>query len=101
VVGIDRITTVLKRESMFKINHLNEPFAHLWFIGIIRVSRTKALVAHSWRELIQEGEGKEFAKFIMRRGHQRNIPSYEEFWFEILKSLELKYTLYQFRRVTK
>lgn len=34
VIGIYRLSAVLKREAMIKSNHPKEPIAYLWFIGV-------------------------------------------------------------------
>jgi hypothetical protein len=34
VIGIDRVSAILKRESMIKNNHPKNSFAYLWFIGV-------------------------------------------------------------------
>jgi GNAT superfamily N-acetyltransferase len=64
VVGIDRITTVLKRESMIKNNHPKEPFVHLWFIGVIPGEQNKGVGSAFMREVIQECERKKLPIYL-------------------------------------
>jgi hypothetical protein len=48
--------------------------------------------------VIQECERKKLPIYL-ETSTPKNIPFYEKFGFEIFKSLELNYTLYQLRRV--
>lgn len=34
VIGLNRVSAVLKREVMIRSNHPKEPIAYLWFIGV-------------------------------------------------------------------
>jgi hypothetical protein len=34
VIGLDRVSAVMKREALIKSNHPKEQFAYLWFIGV-------------------------------------------------------------------
>jgi hypothetical protein len=77
VIGIDRVNTVLKRESMIKNNHPKDSFAYLWFAECERKRRP----------------------IYLETSTQKNIPFYKKFGFEIFQSLNLNYTLYQLRRV--
>ena len=58
VIGIDRVSTVLKRESMIKSNHPKDSFAYLWFIGVNPVEQNKGIGSAFIQEVIAECERK-------------------------------------------
>ncbi|HEY0652249.1 MAG TPA: GNAT family N-acetyltransferase, partial [Chryseosolibacter sp.] len=56
VIGIDRVSAVLKREAMIKSNHPKEPIAYLWFIGVNPQLQGKGVGSAFIKEVIQECE---------------------------------------------
>ena len=98
VIGLDRVSTVLKREAVIKANHPKNPFAYLWFIGVNPQLQGKGVGSTFIQELIQECERKK-RPIYLETSTERNLPFYKKFGFEIFKSLQLSYTLYQLRRV--
>src|SRR5688572_4364881 len=58
VIGVDRVNTVLKRESMIKNNHPKDPFAYLWFIGVNPSEQNKGIGSAFILEVIAECERK-------------------------------------------
>lgn len=98
VIGIDRVNTVLKRESMIKNNHPKDSFAYLWFIGVNPIEQNKGIGTAFIQEVIAECERKR-RPIYLETSTQKNIPFYKKFGFEIFQSLNLNYTLYQLRRV--
>ncbi len=97
-IGIDRVITVLKRETMIKSNHPKEPFAYLWFIGVNPEEQNKGIGSSFIQEVIQECERKN-RPIYLETSTQKNIPFYQKFGFEIFQSLNLNYTLYHLRKV--
>jgi GNAT superfamily N-acetyltransferase len=98
VVGIDRVSRVLRRESLIKRNHPKEPFAYLWFIGVNPTEQNKGIGSVFISEVIQECQQKKLPIYL-ETSTLKNIPFYKKFGFEIFESLDLDYTLYQLRRV--
>ena len=98
VIGIDRVSAVLKREAMIKSNHPKEPIAYLWFIGVNPQLQGKGVGSAFIKEVIQECERKK-RPIYLETSMEKNLPFYKKFGFEIFQSLQLSYTLYQLRRV--
>ena len=98
VIGIDRVNTVLKRESMIKSNHPKDSFAYLWFIGVNPIKQNKGIGSAFIQEVIAECERKR-RPIYLETSTQKNIPFYKKFGFEIFQSLNLNYTLYQLQKV--
>lgn len=97
VIGFTRVTEVLKREAMIKLNHPREPFAYLWFIGVNPEVQGKGVGSSLVQGLIREYENKR--PIYLETSMQRNLPFYEKLGFEIFSSMQLTYTLYQLRRM--
>lgn len=98
VVGIDRVGTVLKRESMIKSNHPKQPFSYLWFIGVNPQRQNKGIGSAFIMDVINECERKK-RPIYLETSMEKNLPFYKKFGFEIFHSLDLSYTLYHLRRV--
>jgi ribosomal protein S18 acetylase RimI-like enzyme len=98
VIGLDRVSTVLKREALIKSNHPKEPIAYLWFIGVNPQLQGKGVGSAFIQEVIKECERKK-RPIYLETSMEKNLPFYKKFGFEIFQSLQLSYTLYQLRRV--
>lgn len=98
VIGINRVSAVLKREAMIKSNHPKEPIAYLWFIGVNPKVQGKGVGSAFMQEVIGECEKKN-RPIYLETSMERNLPFYKKFGFKIFQSLQLTYTLYQLRRV--
>lgn len=98
VIGIDRVGTVLKRESMIKAKHPKEPFSYLWFIGVNPQRQNKGIGSAFIRDVIDECERKK-RPIYLETSTEKNLPFYKKFGFEIFHSLDLSYTLYHLRKV--
>lgn len=97
VIGIDRVSKVLARESKIKAFHPKEPFSYLWFIGVTPDKQNKGTGSLLLRELADHYQ-KSTRPIYLETSVDRNIPWYTKNGFEIFKSLELSYTLYMLRR---
>jgi ribosomal protein S18 acetylase RimI-like enzyme len=98
VIGVTRVSGVMKREGLIKSHHPKEPFCHLWFIGV------DAAHQHS-------GKGSTLLQSIIdlcRRRNQsiyletsvaRNLNWYKKFGFEIYETIDLSYRLYLLRKL--
>ena len=98
VIGIDRVSAVLKREAMIKSNHPKVPIAYLWFIGVNPQLHGKGIGSAFIQEVIRECDRKK-RPIYLETSMEKNLPFYKKFGFEIFQSLQLSYTLYQLRRV--
>ncbi len=97
VIGLNRVTAVLKREAIIKSKHPKRPFAYLWFIGVNPQLQGKGIGSAFIQEVINECEGKN-RPIYLETSTERNLPFYKKFGFEIFQSLHLAYTLYGLRR---
>jgi ribosomal protein S18 acetylase RimI-like enzyme len=97
VIGIDRVSAVLKREAMIKSNHPKEPIAYLWFIGVNPQSQSKGHGSAFLKEVIHTCERKK-RPIYLETSMEKNLPFYKKFGFEIFQTLQISYTLYQLRR---
>jgi ribosomal protein S18 acetylase RimI-like enzyme len=98
VIGITRVSAVMKRETLIKSNHPPEPFCHLWFIGVDTQHQ------HS-------GKGSRLLQSIINLCHDRNqsiyletsmevnLNWYKKFGFEIYETIDLSYRLYLLRKL--
>jgi ribosomal protein S18 acetylase RimI-like enzyme len=98
VIGLDRVSAVLKRESMIKNHHPKESFAYLWFIGVNPSNQNRGIGSAFIKEVIDKCE-KERRPIYLETSVERNLPFYKRFGFEIFQSLDLSYKLYHLRRV--
>lgn len=98
VIGLDRVSAVLKREAMIKANHPKEPIAYLWFIGVNPLRQNRGIGSAFIKEVIKECERKK-RPIYLETSTEGNLPFYQKFGFEIFQSLNLTYTLYQLRRL--
>ena len=86
VIGINRVSSVMKRESMIKSNHPKEPFSYLWFIGVNPLRQNKGIGSAFIQEVIKECENKR-RPIYLETSMQKNLPFYKKFGFEIFQSL--------------
>ena len=98
VVGLNRVSAVLKRESMIKNHHPKELFAYLWFIGVNPSNQNRGIGSAFIKEVIDKCE-KERRPIYLETSVERNLSFYQKFGFEIFQSLYLSYTLYHLRKV--
>lgn len=97
VIGLNRVSAVLKRESLIKSHHPKEPIAYLWFIGVNPHHQHKGIGSALIQEIIKECEVKK-RPIYLETSAKRNLPWYQKFGFEIYHSIDLSYTLYLLRR---
>lgn len=97
VIGLKRISLVLKRESMIKSHHPKKPICHLWFIGVNPAMQGKGIGGDLIRDVIRRCEDKN-RPIYLETSVDRNLPWYISFGFEIFHSIELSYKLHLLRR---
>jgi GNAT superfamily N-acetyltransferase len=78
VIGLDRISAVLRRESMIKNHHPKEPFAYLWFIGVNPLKQNRGIGSAFIKEVINKCE-KEKRPIYLETSVERNLPFYKKF----------------------
>lgn len=98
VIGLDRASKVLKREALIKSNHPKGPIAHLWFLGVHPQHQGKGIGSAFMWKVIKECEEKK-RPIHLKTSMEKNLPFYKKLGFEIFRSLQLTYTLYQLRRM--
>lgn len=98
VIGIERVSAVLKREAMIKANHPKEPIAYLWFLGVNPDCQGKRLGSALMLEVIAEYDRRGRPIFL-ETSMEKNLPFYEKLGFEIFNTVELTYRLYIIRRL--
>jgi ribosomal protein S18 acetylase RimI-like enzyme len=98
VIGVSRVSQVLKREAMIKSNHPKKPISYLWFIGVKCQRQQEGIGSAFIKEVIDECERLK-RPIYLETSMEKNLPFYKKFGFEIFHSLQLTYTLYLLRRL--
>jgi len=98
VIGLSRVGQVLGRESKIKAFHPKQPFAYLWFIGVIPSAQNHGKGSDLLDELIKRysAGGR---PIYLETSVERNLPWYKKHGFEIFETLQLTYTLSLLRRI--
>lgn len=76
VIGLDRVSAVLKREAMIKANHPKYPIAYLWFIGVNPQLQGKGVGSAFIQEVIKECERKK-RPIYLETSMEKNLPFYK------------------------
>lgn len=97
VIGLNRVGTVLGRETKIKSFHPKEPFSYLWFIGVTPELQNRGKGSLLLDEIIQESQRSK-RPIYLETSVERNLPWYQNHGFEIFHSLYLTYTLYLLRK---
>ena len=102
VIGLRRVPTILKRESLIKKHHPNDPFIHLWYIGVNPVDSGKGYGGMLLKEIIEFAD-KKGQDIHLETSTKRNIDFYENHGFENFANIDtgLPYRLMLFRRRAK
>jgi ribosomal protein S18 acetylase RimI-like enzyme len=99
VIGLNRVGTVLGRESTIKAFHPKDLFSYLWFIGVYPREQNKGKGSVLLKEIIDHSERNK-RPIYLETSVERNLPWYQKHGFEIFQSLNLTYTLYMMRRAS-
>ncbi len=97
VIGLNRISKVLGRESKIKSFHPNERFTYLWFIGVSPELQNEGKGSQLLNEIIKDSDTKG-RPIYLETSVDRNLPWYKKHGFEIFQSVDFSYTLYMLRR---
>lgn len=98
VIGLERISKVLGRESKIKAFHPKEPFTYLWFIGVRPEFQGQGKGSGMLQKII-EASVKNSRSVYLETSVERNLPWYKNHGFEIYNTLDLSYKLYLLRWV--
>ncbi|GCC50323.1 N-acetyltransferase [Chryseotalea sanaruensis] len=96
-ISIDRISIVLKREALIKSSYPKERIAYLWFVAVDPTVQGKGIGSSFIQELIGEYQLKE-RPIYLETSMGRNLPFYTRLGFEIIRTFDFGYTLYQLRK---
>lgn len=92
-IGLGRVGSVLKRESLIKSHHPKEDFIHLWYIGVDPDQQGNGIGSKQLKEIIEMARSKGKAIYL-ETSTERNFPFYEKFGFEHVATIDqLGYSL--------
>jgi ribosomal protein S18 acetylase RimI-like enzyme len=96
VIGLTRVGKILKKESKIKSLHPKEPFAYLWFIGVLPKKQNQGIGSQLLEDVIHESwvQGR---AVCLETSVERNLPWYSSHGFRIYNTLELDYKLHMLR----
>ena len=92
-IGLNRVLKVLKRESMIKNQHPEEPFLYLWFIGVYPQYQKQGTGTKLLRKVVELSEKKDLPIYL-ETSMSQNLPWYEKHNFRIYGELDFGHTLY-------
>ena len=96
-IGIFRIAKVLKRESLIKKHHPDEPFLHLWFIGVLPDFQGEG-TGTSLLKLTREKAGLANIPIYLETSVEKNLRWYADHDFEIYNTINFEdHKLYMLR----
>jgi ribosomal protein S18 acetylase RimI-like enzyme len=98
VVGITRISDVMKREALIKSHHPKEPFCHLWFIGVDAQHQRNGKGSKLLQSIIDLCRGRNQSIYL-ETSVELNLNWYKKFGFEIYETIDLSYRLYLLRKL--
>ena len=102
VIGIGRLYPVLKREKLIKADHPRDAagFASLWFLAVHTENQGDGIGTTLLGEVLAECKKRE-RDIYLETSVARNLSFYQRLGFEVYKSIELTYKLYQLRKLIK
>jgi len=100
VIGITRVTDVLKRESKIKSFHPKKSFCYLWFIGVNPSTQNRGKGSQLLKKIINESDANR-RPIYLETSVDRNLNWYKKNGFEIFEQLHMSYTLYLLHRQTR
>lgn len=96
VIGLSRLTDVLKREKLLKNLHPNTPFLHLWYIGVNPKEQSKGVGSKFIQTIAKQFHNK---PIVLETSNSKNIPFYEKNGFSYFNELHLDdYKMTMFKR---
>tara|TARA_B100002049_G_scaffold215633_1_gene181085 strand:- start:2998 stop:3597 length:600 start_codon:yes stop_codon:yes gene_type:complete len=102
IIGLRRVPTILKRESLIKKYHPKKPFIHLWYIGVNPDESGKGHGGLLLERIIEFAEDTR-QDIYLETSTERNINFYKNHGFENFANIDsgLSFRLMLFRRTAK
>jgi ribosomal protein S18 acetylase RimI-like enzyme len=97
-VGLKNIQKVLKREAEIKKHHPEEPFIHLWYVGVKPGEQGKGLGSAMVKQVMEEA-AKENQAVYLETSNPKNFPFYEQLGFA--QAADLSHAGYGLRMYAK
>lgn len=92
-IGLNRITKVLKRESLIKSHHPKDSFIHLWYIGVDPDHQGEGKGSQQLEEVIDMAN-KANKRIYLETSTERNFSFYEKHGFKHVTTItQLGYSL--------
>lgn len=97
VIGLSRVVTIMKRETLIKKNHPKEPFCYLWFIGVDPEDQGNGIGSKMLKSLIERFDQAD-RPIYLETSVETNLSWYKKVGFEVYGELSFSYKLYLLRR---
>lgn len=98
IIGFSRLSKVLRREKMIKVQHPKGPFCYLWFIGVAPAVQGNGIGSCLMDALLAKMDAQDLPVYL-ETSVESNIGFYERFGFEVFHQIDLGYSLFFLRRV--
>jgi ribosomal protein S18 acetylase RimI-like enzyme len=98
VIGLSRVSAVLKRDKLLKAHHPKGEFAYLFFLAVDPGVQGKGAGSALMHEVIAECDRRN-RPIYLETSVERNLPFYQKLGFEIFATVRLSYKLYIIRRL--
>lgn len=85
VIGLSRLSKVLKREGVLKKCFPDKPYIHIWYIGVQTSEQGKGLGTDLMKKIISNNQDKQI---YLETSNPRNIPFYSRLGFVEKDNLE-------------
>lgn len=96
-IGFSNLYKALIRESKIKSLHpLNEPFAHLWYIGVFKQEQGNGAGTFLLKEIMGYCKEKRNSVYL-ETSTERNLSWYKKNGFILFETLKFSYDLYCFK----
>ncbi|MBX2922517.1 MAG: GNAT family N-acetyltransferase [Chitinophagaceae bacterium] len=93
VIGLAKISMVMKRESIVKKTQPDSLLYYLWFIGAAQEAQGTGIGSTMLKQLIKRANDLE-RTICLETSTTRNLPWYEKFGFKIYDKIDLGYELF-------
>ncbi|WEK20422.1 MAG: GNAT family N-acetyltransferase [Candidatus Pedobacter colombiensis] len=98
VVGLLRLSQVLRREKLLAARHRDNPFYYLWFIGVNPWVQRQGIGTLMLREFIADAELAGMPVYL-ETSVVSNLVWYEKFGFRVYDELDFGYRLFFLKKV--
>ncbi|RZJ76923.1 MAG: GNAT family N-acetyltransferase [Flavobacterium sp.] len=97
VIGFSRLSKVLRREKLIKIQHPGRPFCYLWFIGVDPASQGQGIGTSLIAGVLAKMDAQNLPVYL-ETSVERNLSFYEKFGFQVFNQTNLGYLLFFLKR---